>query len=75
MESGVGFCTDYARRINMGIWSPDYRCVLVESDGKGGTHVGAWRDAPGGDFSGAYVELTKAQTLELIAELQRLVDE
>ena len=59
----------------MEIWGPDYRYVLVESDENGGTLVGAWRDAPGGDFDGTYVELTKRQTLELIAELQRLVAE
>lgn len=59
----------------MEIWTDKYEYLLVESNGEGGSEIGAWRDAPGGDFDGRYVELTKAQTLELIAELQRLVAE
>ena len=58
----------------MEIRTGDYECLLVEGNSEGRVLIGAWRDAPGNDFDGRHVELNKAQTLELIAELQRRDD-
>lgn len=59
----------------MEFWTDLHEYLLVEGGSDGLVSIGAWRDAPGGDFDGKSVDLTRAQTLRLIAELQRLVAE
>ena len=53
----------------MEIWVNGEESLLVE-EVPNGVHIGAWRG-----LEGHYVELNKAQVLELIAELTRLVNE
>ena len=59
----------------MEFWTDLHEYLLVEGGRDGLVSIGAWRDAPGGDLDGKSVYLTRAQTLRLIAELQRLVAE